>query len=90
MKTEEVKFDISEDILASLKSGIEDFKREIRSIAAIAYYKEKKLSLGKAAQLAGMNRLDFMDLLAEKRITVFDLDESAAKAEVESARKIIR
>lgn len=88
MKTEEVKFDVSEDILASLKSGIEDLKREIRSIAAIAYYREKKLSLGKAAQLAGMNRLDFMDLLAEKRITIFDLDESAAKGEVESARKL--
>jgi predicted HTH domain antitoxin len=88
MKTEEIRFDIPEDILASLKSGIEDLKREIRSIAAITYYREKKLSLGKAAQLAGMNRLDFMDLLAEKRITIFDLDESAAKVEIESARKL--
>ncbi|MEW5801619.1 MAG: UPF0175 family protein [bacterium] len=90
MKTEEIKFDIPEDILASLKSGIEDLKQDIRSIVAITYYREKKLSLGKAAQLAGMNRLDFMDLLAEKRITIFDLDESAAKVEIESARNIIR
>jgi len=90
MKTEEVKFDVSEDILASLKSGVEDFKREIRLIAAIAYYREKKLSLGQAAQLAEMNRLDFIDLLAEKRIKIFDLNESAAKVEVESARKIAK
>lgn len=88
MKTEEIRFDVPEDVLASLKSGIEDLKREIRLMAAMTYYKEKKLSLGKAAQLAGTNRLDFMDFLAEKKITIFDLDESAARLEIESAKKL--
>ncbi len=88
MKTETINFDISEDILASLKSGITDFERDIRETAAIKYYIDKKLSLGKAAKLANMNRLDFMDLLAKKGITVFDLDESAAQSELQNIRKL--
>jgi predicted HTH domain antitoxin len=88
MKAERITFAVSEDILASLKSGIADLKREIRETAAIKYYTEKKLSLGKAAKLAGINRLDFMDLLARQGITVFDLDESAAERELDNIKKI--
>ncbi|MGA1823425.1 MAG: UPF0175 family protein [bacterium] len=88
MKGEEIKFTISEDILASLKSGINDLTREIRIISAINYYKEKKLSLGKAAQLAGINRIKFMDLLAEKKIVVFNFDESEVKTEIESSKNL--
>jgi len=50
-----------------LKSGIADLKREIRETTAIKYYTEKKLSLGKAARLAGINRLDFIGLAGRKR-----------------------
>ncbi|MGA1824451.1 MAG: UPF0175 family protein [bacterium] len=88
MKGEEIKFTISEDILASLKSGINDLTREIRLISAISYYKEKKLSLGKAAQLAGINRIKFMDLLAEKKIDVFNFDESEVETEIESSKNL--
>ncbi len=88
MKAERISFVVSQDILASLKSGIVDLKRDIRETSAIKYYLEKKLSLGKAAKLAGINRLDFMDLLAKKGITVFDLDESAAESELHTAAKI--
>ncbi len=88
MKAEKITFTISEDILASLKSGVTDLEREIRETVAIKYYTEKKLSLGKAARLAGVNRLDFMDLLARKGITVFDLDESAAESELRNIKKI--
>ncbi len=88
MKTETITFAISEDILASLKSGVSDLEREIRETSAVKYYTEKKLSLGKAAKLAGINRLDFMDLLARKGVTVFDLDESAAESELQNIKKL--
>ena len=87
MKAETITFTISEDILASLKSGVTDLEKEMRETSAIKYYTDKKLSLGKAAKLAGMNRLDFMDLLAQKGLTVFDLDESAAESELLNIKK---
>jgi len=82
MNTETVAFEVPQDLLASLKVGTMELGRDIRLLAAIAYFQEKKLSLGKAAELAGMNRLAFMDVLTEKGIVVFDYDESMLASEL--------
>jgi predicted HTH domain antitoxin len=82
MTTETVSFEISQDILASLKVGAAELERNMRLLAAIDYFQEKRLSLGKAAQLAGMNRLAFMDALAEKGVVMFDYDESMLASEL--------
>ncbi|MGK7876516.1 MAG: UPF0175 family protein [Xenococcaceae cyanobacterium] len=82
MSTETITLEVSQDILAALKMGAHDLAQNIRLLAAIAFYQEKKLSLGKAAELAGMNRLTFMDLLSAKGILVFDYDESALTTEL--------
>jgi predicted HTH domain antitoxin len=78
-----VTFEVSPDLLAALKVGTNDLGRNIRLMAAIAYFQEKKLSLGKASQLAGMNRLSFMDTLVEQGITPFDYDESMLEGELD-------
>ena len=70
------------DILASLKIGAGGLESEMRRSLAVRYYKNKRLSLGKSARLAGMNRLDFMDYLAAEGCVVFDYDESALKEEL--------
>ncbi len=75
-------FEVSQDLLASLNIGIQDLAQEIRLMAAITYFQEKKLSLGKAADLAGCNRLSFMDILAQKGIVIFDYDESIVDSEL--------
>lgn len=82
MITETISFEVPQDLLASLKVGTAELGRNIRLLAAITYFQDKKLSLGKAAQLAGMNRLAFMDLLAEKDIVLFDYDESMLASEL--------
>ncbi len=81
--TETIQMEVSQDILAALKVGIQDFAQYVRLVTAIACFQDKKLSLGKAAQLAGYNRLDFLDLLAEKGIVVFDYDDSFVDSELQ-------
>ena len=71
-----ISFDVPQELLASLNTGPVDLEKNMRLVAAMTYFQEKKLSLGKAAQLAGLNRLEFMDQLAQKGIVVFDYDES--------------
>ena len=83
MAPETVTFEVSPDLLAALKLGVNDLGRNIRLMAAIAYFQDKKLSLGKAAQFAGVNRLAFMDTLAEKGIVIFDYDESMLDSELD-------
>ncbi|NTW68708.1 MAG: UPF0175 family protein [Chlorobiaceae bacterium] len=88
MMTETMTFEVSQDLLASLKIGIQDLAQEIRLMAAITYFQEKKLSLGKAADLAGCNRLSFMDILAQKGIVVFDYDESIVESELQGVAQL--
>ena len=84
MKTETVSFEIPQDLLASLKLGSAALAQSIRLLAAIAYFKSRQLSLGKAAQLAGLNRIAFMDILVREGIVVFDYDESVLAADLEN------
>ncbi len=79
---ETITFEVSQDILAALKMGATDLGQQLRLLAAIAFFQNKQLSLGKAAELAGLNRLAFMDLLAQKEIVVFDYDESALQTDL--------
>ena len=83
MNTETITLEISQDLLAALKMGAVDLAQNIRNLAAIGFYQDKRLSLGKAAQLAGMNRLLFMDLLATKGIVIFDYDQSELETDLE-------
>ena len=86
--TKTMTFEVSQDLLASLKIGIQDLAQEIRLMAAITYFQEKKLSLGKAADLAGCNRLSFMDILAQKGIVIFDYDESIVDSELRGVAQL--
>lgn len=83
MTSEKITLEISQDLLAALKIGIHDLGNNIRLLAAVSYFQEKKLSLGKAAQLAGVNRLEFLDILSDRGIVAFDYDESSLKNELE-------
>lgn len=82
MRTERVAFNVPVDILASLKIGTRGLESDMRRSLAIRYYKNKRLSLGKSAKLAGLNRLDFMDCLAAEGVVVFDYDQSVLKEEL--------
>jgi predicted HTH domain antitoxin len=82
MNSEMISFEVSQDILTALKVNAADLLETMRLLTAIAYFQEKKLSLGKAAELAGMKRLDFMDILSQKGIVIFDYDESDLNIEL--------
>jgi predicted HTH domain antitoxin len=51
--------------------------REVQRAAAIRWYQQGEISQEKAAELAGLNRRDFLMELARKEVDVFDvkLDE---------------
>ena len=85
---ETISFEVPQDLLASLKVGAKTLGQQIRLLAAVAYFQEKKLSLGKAAQLAGVNRLAFMDILAEQGLVIFDYDETELTVELEGIKQL--
>jgi predicted HTH domain antitoxin len=63
---------IPDEVLEAIEMSEPELLREI----AILLFKEKKLSLGRASYLAGMNLLEFRRELASRRIAVsYDISE---------------
>ncbi len=43
-------------------------KPDLRTVAAVELYKEEEVSLGKAAEIAGVTTIEFKDILADRGI----------------------
>ena len=71
MTTRQVVIDIPETVLLSEKTDEITFARELRTLAAVKLYELGRLSSGRAAELAGMTRVEF--LLSLGRYKVFPL-----------------
>ena len=86
MKKAEIHFEIPEDILTALNQDINEFTRQSRLYTALQLYKNNKLSFGKAAELAGISRDDFLIELDKNEIDFIAYDPS----ELETELKILR
>ncbi|MBI3015891.1 MAG: UPF0175 family protein [Candidatus Tectomicrobia bacterium] len=56
-----VHIEIPEETLISLKQDPESFSQDLRLLAAVKLFELGKLSSGRAAQLAGMSRVEFLE-----------------------------
>nr|WP_228060581.1 MULTISPECIES: UPF0175 family protein [unclassified Coleofasciculus] len=68
-----IQLDIPEEILISLKETPETIARELQILAAVKLFELGKLSSGRAAQLAGISRVEFLMLLGRYQVSPFSL-----------------
>ena len=90
MKTTQAVIDLSEDLYLSLSSfGLtkEKIVSESRKLLAMKYFQDKILSLGKAAQLSGLSKWNFIEYLSNNNISIIDYDE--INREFEAVNKIL-
>ena len=73
MNTQEFRIDLPSDILLSLNETEGELKQNIKLAIAMRWYILKKLTLGKAAQVAGLSRYEFENALAEHNISISNL-----------------
>ena len=66
------QIEIDNSILLSLKTSSEELAYKMKIYTAIALYQKRELSLGKSAQLSGMDRLSFIELLRRENVPIFD------------------
>ncbi len=91
MKTVQAVIDISEDLYLSLSCfGLtrEKIANESRKLLALKYFQEKLLSLGKATELSGLSRWDFIEYLNDNNVPVIDYDDDEISREFETAENI--
>ena len=80
--------DLSEELYLSLSaSGLtkEKIAGESRKLLALKCFKEKILSLGRAAELSGISKWDFIEYLSDNDVSVVDYDQDELKREFETA-----
>ena len=63
-----ITIEVPDETLAALRKDPEEFAREMRIAATVEWYAEGIVSQGKAAELAGLTRAEFLDELHRRRI----------------------
>lgn len=76
------------DVFINLRKSLAEAAQDILRQAAIRYYKTRMLSLGKAAELAGMTRFEFLDYLRFNGEAIFDYSEDELAEIQEDALKL--
>ncbi len=73
--------ELPEDLLIATGQSREEFVRDARMLLAGKLFELGRLSSGKAAEMAGMNHVDFLTAMSRQGVAVADLDEAAAERE---------
>lgn len=66
-----VELDVPDEVLLSLKERADEFARDVKLLAAVKLFELGKLSSGRAAQLAGLSRVEFLLVLGKYRVSPF-------------------
>ena len=69
-----IQIDLPPDAFTTLRRSPEEFGREMCLAAAIHWYSTGVVSQEKAAELAGLHRIDFLAELARRKVDVIQVD----------------
>ncbi|MBN2382667.1 UPF0175 family protein [bacterium] len=71
-----LKIDIDDDVLLGLNISADEMALELRIAAAIKMYEVGRISQGKAAQIAGLSRAEFITALSKFKISPVQEEEA--------------
>ncbi|MGQ9646311.1 MAG: UPF0175 family protein [Thermodesulfobacteriota bacterium] len=94
MKVEELKIKYPSGFEHAVHMTKEEIEHHIRLMAALKMFELGKLSSGKAAELAGMSRVEFFETCGRYKVSPFNYTDEEVEEEVkrdfESAKKTSR
>ncbi len=74
--------ELPDGILSALRQSPREAEQDVRLAAAIEWYRRGLISQGRAAEIAGIPRADFIDELAARKIDVIHVDLEELKREI--------
>lgn len=83
MRTLSIPYD--EGLLLLTGEGPEQFEREARFLLALKLFELRRISAGKAADLSGLTKPEFLFRASRLGVPVVDLDQDQLDAEFASA-----
>jgi predicted HTH domain antitoxin len=88
MKTLEIPY--PEDLLDETGETPEEFEREVQFLVAAKLYELGRVTSGRAADIAGMQRVPFLNELGRYRISVVNYSTDELNREIEEAKQRAR
>lgn len=77
-----ISFDFAPDTFGALRLAPEEFADEMRIAAAVQWYAQGRVSQGKAAELAGLTRADFLDELFQRKVPACQVQADELDGEI--------
>lgn len=81
-----LEFPYPEDLPAALGESPEAFEKQLRFLVAARIYELGRVSSGRAAELAGVSRIEFLEELGRYRVSVFNYSLEELEQEIRDAQ----
>jgi predicted HTH domain antitoxin len=79
----QVVFDFPPTVFSALRKAPAEFAAEMRLAAAIHWYSQGMISQGKAAEIAGLSRAEFLDELFRRRVPAIQVSAEELREELQ-------
>ena len=73
-----------DNLALAVQTTPEELQAQIRLMAALKMFELGKLSSGKAAELAGLSRVEFFEMCGRYRVSLFNYSPEELEAEMQS------
>ena len=77
-----VTFELPEDVFSSVRKDPDSFAEELRLAAAVKWYEMGLVSQGRAAEISGLSRSQFISALGRFEVSAFQYDVAEIIEEV--------
>lgn len=77
--------ELPEGAFSALRRSPQEFAKEMRIAAAVQWYAQQQISQEKAAEIAGLSRVEFLDELYRRRVSASQVTLQELIKEIERA-----
>jgi len=85
---EQISIVLDEKFLSFIATKKKDIPQRLRELSILELYRRKEISSGKAAELLGMQRFEFVRYASRLGIPFFDMSKEELERDLEALRKI--
>jgi len=89
MSTLTVSLDVPRDLLGALEVPREQLEARLRELIALELFREGRISSGKGAELLGLSKLEFIQLLAQHGLYYFTESPEELVGEVKMLEQLL-